>query len=152
MNTWQWMIEVIIPCESCDRPIVNKRKWNMMPSEQQVKKAKAKFMGYSHFSWAYPVFLIFKKFRLKCKIYCLLFKVYLIMVFLSTFVICYGKISKFLKFSSNFFKLKKNSNKSWLKCFNWINIKLRGLKWTNAKLEDYNKFCWNINNKFYILT
>ena len=43
------MSEVIIPYESYDRPTVNSRKLDMMTSEQEVEKAKAKFMGYSHF-------------------------------------------------------------------------------------------------------
>ena len=63
---------------------------------------------------------------------------------------------QFFKFFFKIFKLKKiqlmiekyfpvfffskNFNKSWWKGFNWINMKLRVLKWTKTKLEDWYEF------------
>ena len=38
------------------------------------------------------------------------------------------------KYFLDFFS--KNFNKSWLKGLNWINMKVRGLKWTKIKLEE----------------
>ena len=34
---------------------------------------------------------------------------------------------------------------------NWEMSKLRGLKWQNANLEDWNEKWWNLEGEFYIL-
>ena len=34
---------------------------------------------------------------------------------------------------------------------NWINLKLRQLKWTKAKLENWNEFWWNLKDEYSIL-
>ena len=55
---------------------------------------------------------------------------------------------KFFKFKNSindwktFFQIffSKNFNKIWRKCFNWINLKLKGLKWTKTKLKNWNEF------------
>ena len=37
------------------------------------------------------------------------------------------------------------------KRLNWEMSKLRGLKWQNANLEDWNEKWWNLEGEFYIL-
>ena len=54
------------------------------------------------------------------------------------------------KYFSDFFK-KIFFNKSQRKCISWINIKLRGFKWTKVKLEDWNEFLRNLEGVFCIL-
>ena len=83
------------------------------------------------------------------------FSVYSIKSFSSTFFYMLWLIFQFLKFFFKFFKFKnsindwktffqiffsKNFNKIWRKCFNWINLKLKGLKWTKTKLKNWNEF------------
>ena len=53
------------------------------------------------------------------------------------------------KYFSDFF-FKKKFNKSQRKCISWINIKLRGFKWTKVKLEDWNEFLRNLEGVFCI--
>ena len=74
-------------------------------------------------------------------------------------------IFQFLKFFFKFFKLKiwindwkiffnfffKNFNKSLQRGFNWINLKFRKLKWTKTKLDNWNEFLINLEDKSYIL-
>ena len=38
------------------------------------------------------------------------------------------------------------------KGLSWINLKLRGLKWTKAKLKDWNEIWRNLEGQFYILS
>ena len=38
-----------------------------------------------------------------------------------------------------FLDLKKKINKGYRKGLNWINLKLRGMKWMIATLEDWNE-------------
>ena len=54
------------------------------------------------------------------------------------------------KYFLDFF-FSKIFKKIWQKGFNWINLKLRGLKWSKAKLEDWNEFWRNLNGEFCIL-
>ena len=49
-------------------------------------------------------------------------------------------------------KLTTTYNKSWWKSLNWINLKVRGLKWIKTKLEDWNEIWNNLENQFYILS
>ena len=56
-------------------------------------------------------------------------------------------IEKYLPdfFFLNFF------NKIWQKNLNWINRKIRELKWTKVKLKDCNEFWRNLDDEFCIL-
>ena len=49
------------------------------------------------------------------------------------------------------FFFSKNFTKGYWKGLNWINLKLRGLKWTKTKLKDWNEIWRNIDGQFYIL-
>ena len=53
------------------------------------------------------------------------------------------------KYFLDFFK--KKINKGYRKGLNWINLKLRGLKWTIAKLKDWNEIWGKLEGQFCIL-
>ena len=45
-------------------------------------------------------------------------------------------------------KLTTPYNKSWWKNLNWINLKVKGLKWTKTKLKDWNEIWRNLEGQF----